>query len=239
MEKSFLMIFIFVLVVSTAFCSGLKISEVELNPEGTDSGYEWIEFYSEEEINLENYLLKNNDGDEITLDISVKGNCIYVLEKQWLDNSDEKVFLYNEGDLVAETNLLEDSENNEKTWQLEDKWVFKENTKSSECNAINFHSEENDSAEEQEKIEKEKEPVQELSQQEEINSSVETKKKPLNYTFGTARLNPKTIKSNETKENQSVLKKDYFMYGFVIFCIIIGSLFIYRKNKYKTEFEDE
>ena len=42
--------------------SAIKINEVELNPEGSDSGSEWVEIYSEETINLESYTLTNNDG---------------------------------------------------------------------------------------------------------------------------------------------------------------------------------
>ena len=43
-------------------CSAIKISEIELNPAGTDKGNEWIELFSDEKINLGEYKLVNNDG---------------------------------------------------------------------------------------------------------------------------------------------------------------------------------
>jgi len=35
-----------------SFISSIRINEVELNPYGTDSGNEWLEFYSKGEVNL-------------------------------------------------------------------------------------------------------------------------------------------------------------------------------------------
>ena len=54
-------------------CSAIKISEIELNPAGTDKGNEWIELFSDEKINfyyalklpeefLENPYLIQNDN---------------------------------------------------------------------------------------------------------------------------------------------------------------------------------
>lgn len=49
-------------------------------------------------------------------------------------------------------------------------------------------------------------------------------------------LNSKDIKSEDDKENLN--KSNYAMYGFVIFCVLIGFLFMLRKKRFnKNEFE--
>ena len=46
-------------------------------------------------------------------------------------------------------------------------------------------------------------------------------------------LNPQVIKSGDNNEETS---KNYALYGFVAFCILIAVLFITKKRKYKNEF---
>ena len=49
-------------------------------------------------------------------------------------------------------------------------------------------------------------------------------------------LNSKDIKSESDKENSD--KSNYAMYGFVIFCVLLGFLFMLRKKRFnKNEFE--
>ncbi|RLG15530.1 hypothetical protein DRN69_02830 [Candidatus Pacearchaeota archaeon] len=55
--------------------------------------------------------------------------------------------------------------------------------------------------------------------------------------FNAINLNPKDIK---TKNNERKLSKnDYAIYGLVAFCILLAFLFITKKRKHKSEFEDE
>ncbi|MEA3329436.1 MAG: hypothetical protein U9Q06_01710, partial [Nanoarchaeota archaeon] len=110
------------LIFLIPFVLGIEITEVELNPAGSDGGAEWIELFSDEEINLGNYKLKNNDGDEIILEGEVSGYYIYLLTSQWLDNKDEKVFIYKGDEKIDESDLLEDVENDDKTWQKCKDW---------------------------------------------------------------------------------------------------------------------
>jgi len=107
---------IFCLMLNCAAAS-IRVNEVELNPIGEDSSNEWIELYSDSEVNLSGYTLKNNDNDIINLSGIFNGYFIFNFSSQWLDNSDEKIFLlYNES-VINETPLFEDSANDEKTWQ--------------------------------------------------------------------------------------------------------------------------
>lgn len=49
------------------------------------------------------------------------------------------------------------------------------------------------------------------------------------------KLDSKDIKTENNNENLDNTK--YVKYGFVIFCTLLGFLFMLKKNKYKTEFE--
>ncbi len=109
--------------------TGIRINEVELNPGGADSGNEWIELYSENNINLIGYRIKNNDNDTVDLNGNLSGYLIVNFSSQWLDNSDERVFLIFNGSILNSSPLLADSENNNKTWQYCNDWVFNNSTK--------------------------------------------------------------------------------------------------------------
>ncbi len=53
----------------------------------------------------------------------------------------------------------------------------------------------------------------------------------------TITLNTKSIKRENNNENPD--KNNYAVYGFVVFCVLLGFLFIFKKRKnYKTEFEE-
>ena len=52
------------------------------------------------------------------------------------------------------------------------------------------------------------------------------------------KLESQTIKSQEnTKSLKKTNSETYYMYGFVVFCVLIGTLFILKRNNYKNEFE--
>lgn len=224
-----ILILVFVILISSI--SALKITEFESNPEGTDAGNEWIELYSEEEVDLENYKLVNNDGDEIILNDSFSGYFIYIFEKQWLDNSDEKVLLYENESLIDETEVFDDSKNNDMTWQLCDSWEFKLSTKGEEnsCEEDEEPSEEPvEEKDEDERTAKEKKVVEEYQEIAEIR---EEETGPIELKM--INLNPKVIKSENDNEK---LNNNYALYGFVFFCVLIIVLFVLRRNKYKNEF---
>ena len=111
----------------------LKITEIESNPTGTDSGDEWVEIFSSSQIDLEGYYLENNDEDIYYFNASFQSYYVIELNGQWLDNSDEKVFLKNElGETIDEGEVFEDSENDDRTWQYCDgNWVFADESKGS------------------------------------------------------------------------------------------------------------
>lgn len=100
----------------TSNTTTIIINEVELNPEGDDQGFEWVELYSEEEFDLEGYYLENNDGDIYKLSGVFSDYFVVQFESQWLDNSDEKVYLKNDNEIIDETPVFTDEENNVLSW---------------------------------------------------------------------------------------------------------------------------
>jgi len=220
------LLLVLILMIFIFNVSALKITEFESNPPGTDSGNEWIELYNDGEVNLEEYKLINNDGGEVSLNGTISDYFVYIFEKQWLDNTDEKVFLYKNGELIDETDIFDDSTNSDSTWQLCDDWEFKISTKGEE-NSCGEASQEGTSKESSE------------SQQEEnaIEEKDESKKEKSEQSKEreTIVLNPQVIKSEDDNENLS--KSNYTIYGLVFFCVLLVVLFILRKNKYnKNEF---
>ncbi len=219
---------IFILLIAIPLVSSIQISEFELNPAGTDTGNEWIEFYCGEKTDLKNYEIINNDGNKINLSGNCEGYFIYVFEKQWLDNTDEKIILRENGKLIDETKIADDSKNDDSTWQFCDEWVFKKETKNQKnC----------DEKIEEEIIQKNgtksKSVIVEKLAENKINSSLIAEEKNIE----TIKLTGKNIKGENV--NEILKKNNYAIYGFVIFCILIVFLFIlkFKKGKYKNEFE--
>jgi len=118
----------------------IRVNEIELNPEGSDSGNEWIELYSDTNEQLINWQIKNSDNQVKYFNASFNGFYIIRLSSQWLDNSEEKVTLLNpNNEIISQTDLLLDSKNNAETWQYCSAWIFNPSTEGKEnnCNTNN------------------------------------------------------------------------------------------------------
>jgi len=218
---------IFLLIVfSICFVSGLNINEFELNPEGDDSGNEWVEIYHWNEFDLTGYRLVNGDGGEIELSGIFDGYYVYVFEKQWLDNKDEKIFLYKGEELIDETEISSDPKNDGRTLQdCSGKWIFEENTKGEE----NFCKKDEEEMENQE--EKDASPLEE--QENLADERIVKDKKEIELP--TIELNPKDIKIENGSENLG--KDKYSKYGIGFFCVLLCFLFALKKIKLrKNEF---
>lgn len=136
-RRVFYVFLLLVLLLSSgSFLNSLIISEMELDPSGTDSGKEWIELYSSENIDMKGYIIKNKDGDILFPDFSFSGYYVYTFSKGWLDNSDEKVFIINfKNETIFETPIKNDGKNNDQTWQdCSGEWVFANSSKAKENN---------------------------------------------------------------------------------------------------------
>jgi len=239
---------IFIILV-LPLISALEITEIESNPLGKDSSQEWIEFYSENTANLSEYSLVNNDQQELSLSGDFKGYFIYKFKTQWLDNSDERIYLYQGTDLIQETPIFEDLKNNDFSFQIcDESWLFLSSTPGQKNNCPekkNLKEEETLSNESGVNISEEileeknnppdkKEHFKEESLHLSVNS-IKTSNEKTNFSPKTIHLNPQTIK---TIENYSVQEQDkkpiIFFIGFCIFLAII--YLVQSKGKNKNEF---
>jgi len=236
--KKIILIFAFILLLTNI--SAIIITEFESNPAGDDARNEWIEFYSENEINLSGYKIINNDGDEIELNFSFEGYYVYVFEKQWLDNSDEKVYLYNGENLIDETEIFADSLNNDFTWQFCEEWIFLNSTRGQKCRENEEENQNKENITEDEKDENEDEEEQEDEKEEGSSKNIKETRESIEKTnYEKEKIRDvisasKTIKSEEDTENLD--KSIYASYGLVAFCLLLLVLFVKNKGKYKNEF---
>lgn len=105
--------------------SSLEINEIELNPEGTDAGKEWMELYSKDSINFSDFYLINGDGLKYFSNFSFSGYFTIEFESQWLDNYNETLTLMMGKEIVQKVGPLNDKENSAKSWSLcNNSWTF-------------------------------------------------------------------------------------------------------------------
>lgn len=235
----------------------IRINEVESNPTATDAGNEWVELYSSQEFSLEGYKLVNKDGQEINLSESFQGYFIYIFEKQWLDNVDEKVSLYKGGELIDETEIFSDSTNDDKTWQYCNSWTFiketreKENLCSNTNNNENANNETNQSGQNEtihdnNPQEKTNTTNNEGSNSKDLGTTTDKKsstmqaqqksnEKVLNQETtakkeenNIIRLNTQAIKTEDAPSN---LKNHLAMYGLFGFLILISILVFFKRKR--------
>ncbi|HLC78493.1 MAG TPA: hypothetical protein VJH92_05185 [Candidatus Nanoarchaeia archaeon] len=220
--------------------SAIVINEVELNPQGTDAGGEWIEIYSDSVMSLEGYKIANNDGKEIALNGSFSGYYMINFNKQWLDNSNEKVLLYKDSSLVDETDILSDSSNNQKTWQFCETWQMHDQTKGKQNDCGDTTPEEsvkNESTVNKNGAKKnlsEEKPIKVFNLS---NQTIKNETKTEIIPPEVIKLNAKTIKT----EDNSYLKEsgNYAFYALILFALLLGVLFLARRRKFKNEFRED
>lgn len=119
----------------------ILINELELNPEGTDLGDEWVELYNPTDVDAEAVDLVINTSKGMTLelpdDLVIDGGETSVVhfENASLSNVAEIVTLLNSssGEVVDSTPSFVDSKDNDYTWQRvpdgNEEWEFLEETK--------------------------------------------------------------------------------------------------------------
>ncbi len=230
-QKLVLVLIVFLLI---PIISAIRINEVELNPAGEDSGNEWVELYSDEEVDLNEWKLVNGDGKEFTLNQSFSGYLIINFEKQWLDNSDERVFLYEEGNLIDETNILDDSKNNNLAWSFCEDWVFVESTKGSENLCENEEPVEDVKREEtkqKEEIKQEEPNKQNNESKQLIGVEADNETEKIITENEVIKLNSITQENSKVYKSKSEYIKEYSIYGYMVLLAIIGILLLIKSLK--------
>ncbi len=239
--KRLILICAIVLLVSNI--SAIRINEIEMNPEDGGEGKEWIEIYNDEEEIMDLSGWEVWDGLKtptkrqiISNETIIEKGDFYVIELKSavLNNGGDFVILYNsEGNEIDRTETLKDSSWSFETWQWCGSWEFLEATKR-ENNKCETEEEEKEA--EANKTENETEISEESIF--EITEDEETGTAKQSTTAEVIKLTPKNIKSN--KDNQILDNSDYAKYGFAVFCVLLGLLFLLRrKNRLKNEFNQE
>lgn len=237
-----------VLLISSA--SAIKITEVELNPEGDDTGHEWVELYSSSEYDLDDHYLLNNDGDVFNLSGEFTGYKVIEFSKQFLDNSNESVALKKWGDTgtIDSTEIFKDSKNNDLTWNLCDNdWEFvssskgeessctdssssSSNSSSSSSSSSSSNSSSSTSSSSQQSSSSNTTQASQPSSDESDDKIVLTPKKPANQTQ-TATNSTKNQSASQpfsfiTKQEKIRL---WIAYAFAFFCLVIIILLLWKK----------
>lgn len=120
-------------VLHTVYVSTLQplsgrvvINEVEQNPPGTDTGYEWVELFNQNPspVDVGGWSLSTTAGATVSVtlpqgtNIPSQGYFVYTHLTQWLDNEGESVVLSDSNANIADTSpLLYDTLNDDRSWQ--------------------------------------------------------------------------------------------------------------------------
>ncbi len=235
MVISFLIIFITFL----QFSSAISITEAELNPAGDDAGNEWAELYSSSEFNLSGTYLQNHDGGIYNLSISFSGYYLVIFPKQFLDNSNESVFLKNGSVILAQTSILKDDKNNDLTWQLcSGEWIFKNSTKggANSCDSSSNYSENSSNSSSSQDTSTSNNSSSNSSasnQNTNITKASSSQESPRQPQQAQSEDNGKIILNSKTEETSFRSKDEKIrlamIYAFAFLCVIIIILLSLRK----------
>ncbi|MEW6605308.1 MAG: lamin tail domain-containing protein, partial [Thermoproteota archaeon] len=127
--------------LATTTAGNIVINEVELNPQGADSGAEQIELYnpSDSAVDVGGWSLGSTAGSTVTITIDEgtvipsKGHLLIGRASQWLDNVDEGIILRDDtGATIDTAGTFSDEDNDDSTWQRSpdgaDSWIFASGT---------------------------------------------------------------------------------------------------------------
>ncbi len=229
-------ILLIIIVFNSTSILALRINEVELNPAGDDYGNEWIEFYSDNVVNLDGWRIENVKGKNMSLNGSFSDYKIVTGIYNFLTNEKQKLILYdNLGNKVDETIEISDTGNDARSWQFCEGWEFSESTMEKENNC-DKDAEIIENGAEEEKVDDKEEEEEIEDNEEEKNTGNEitakvikenpTEESPPEILY----LNPKDIKSNEIWKSDTRKIKEYSIFGFTLLLILVLIYLINIKN---------
>ncbi|MBU3913539.1 MAG: lamin tail domain-containing protein [Nanoarchaeota archaeon] len=220
----YVLLMFFVIVISSTFVSAVRISEVELNPAGTDSGNEWVELYSSSEIDVSGWTLVNSKGKIFELNGSFEGYKVVATPYNFLTNDKQKLVLYDDSEkIVDETEVMSDSANDERSWQFCDSWEFLDSTREEKNNCVEVQEEPETIEEEQEEKIQEEEKVIENEQKEIIENKITR-----NAVSGVSEFIQEEVielkieeKGIKTWKSKKEYIREYALIGFALFCLLV------------------
>lgn len=236
-----LILFVMMVFVCLNCVSAVRINEIELNPAGEDNGNEWLELYSEQEIDLTGWRIENVKGKNLSLDFSFSGYKIVMTAYQFLTNEKQKLVLYNaEGNKIQETDEISDTKNDERSWQYCSDWVFTEASKGKEnkCEEETTEEPEEEAQEETQETAEESEENGTTKEENKINKIEESSKnigvedtveKSSVINLGNRQTNENSDKTLVLYESSFEKIKKYAIYIFSLILLIIIFILIRKK----------
>ncbi len=195
----------------------IRINEIEINPSEGRSGTEWIELYSDKEMDISGWEIYDGLTSQTKRYIIPEGTKIkefYIIEfeRAVLNNGGDFIILKNKESVVDKTPVLKESVYSSKTWQYCDgEWDFLEKTKNRKNNC-------KDETNEDEKIVEKALTYETKKEKSDSMEKIDTKE--------TIRLIPKNIKDKNFLEK--IDKRDFSLYGLIAFSILLLFLFILK-----------
>ena len=220
------------IMILMANTSALRINEIESNPSGEDSGFEWVELYSEDTINLEGHYLENGDGGKYNLSGSFSGYLIINFSGRWLDNQNETVYLKLNGNTIDESENFDDPKNNDLAYSFcNNEWSFIASTKNGENNCGTTTQSTNNENNNNEEIEENEVIVEEISKNNEVKKTdnlveeivelTETKKSKISLAKNENNVNYEITRTYKTRS--------IVIYSFIGFCVLLVVLIALKK----------
>ncbi len=117
MKERLLLLLVLLLFSLNLVSAKLYINEIELNPQGTDSGNEWAELYNDGlQVNLDGWYIQDKAGKNFSLPSLTITNFFVLDSLTGLNNNDEELRLFNGNFLEDQTPSLDDAGDNLNTW---------------------------------------------------------------------------------------------------------------------------
>ncbi|MBU0894456.1 MAG: lamin tail domain-containing protein [Nanoarchaeota archaeon] len=251
---------IFFLLLSVNI-SAIRINEIELNPLEGKEGIEWVELYNEgsENVDISGWeiydgLVSEKKRFTIADGTIINSENYYIIEfdNPILNNGGDYVIVYDSSrNKIDQTETRKETSSGSETWQYCDSgWVFSKATKNSENDCVEEQEQKNQSQNNQTNTSQnppydnssitESEEIKEKSKEttnneQEIQNLASNQQIPKsNKKLEVIKLNTQIIKSKD--DNKNLNKNTYAMYGFAVFCMLIGVLFILKSKNNKNEF---
>ena len=233
-----LLLLMIMLSISFIYAS-VRINEIELNPAGEDNGNEWVELYSDEQIEINGWKIRSSNGRNMSFNASFSGYYILTCSRNLLTNANNSITLFDEHNKeIDSAGAFSDNANNDKTWQYcNGEWQFIESTKG-EDNACEEKINSKTELETNEQVEQVSENEEATIVETNYNNFNEETNETINEQ------NKVIILKNRVREDNSIIYKskkeyirEYAPYAFALFCIFIIAILLIEKQRTKIREE--
>lgn len=104
-----LLIMLFILLSTSFVTAEIRINEIMYNPEGNDNNKEFIEIYSDENINLSDYIISDSDSNDTLTLLQYYDSNFYLITEEGFNFSTIEASIYSAGNTIGNDLNLEDN----------------------------------------------------------------------------------------------------------------------------------